>query len=59
MTDRNRWIMITAITLAVVAISIDHIRHPPPYESQHDGESETPCTMGLDHAEEESEEDEL
>lgn len=59
MTDRNRWVMIFAITLAIAAVSVDHIRHRPPYASQHDEETEAPCTMGLEHAEEESEEDEL
>ena len=58
MTDRNRWVMILAIVLAVAAISADHIRHRPPYASQHDDETDTPCTMGLEH-EEEDEEDEL
>lgn len=48
-----------AIMFAIAAVSVDHVRHRPPYASQHDEETEAPCTMGLEHAEEESEEDEL
>jgi len=63
MKHRDRWIMLSAIALAVAAIAADHIRHRPPYppEATEHGfgeESETPCTMGQGH-EEEDEEDEL
>jgi hypothetical protein len=63
MKNRNRWIMLSAIALATAAIATDHIRHRPPYssgsaENGFGEETETPCTMGLGH-EEEDEDDEL
>ena len=63
MKNRNRWIMVFAMAFAIAAISADHIRHRPPYapaaaENGFGEETETPCTMGLGH-EEEEEEDEL
>lgn len=62
MKNRNRWIMVFAITVAAAMIAADHIRHRPPYVSDTlEGigeETDAPCTMDIGH-EEEDEEDEL
>ena len=29
MKNKNRWIMLVAIFLAIIAVAIDHVRHPP------------------------------
>jgi hypothetical protein len=48
---RNRWIMGSAISLAALAVAIDHTRHPVPspvaaQTSQQAGEETTPCSLG-------------
>lgn len=51
---RNRWIMGSAISLAALAVAIDHTRHPvahavvKPSTSQEVDQGGSPCSLGDD-----------
>jgi len=52
---RNRWIMGSAISLATLAVAIDHTRHPVPQAidkpataQESDQGTASPCSLGND-----------
>jgi hypothetical protein len=66
MNNRNRWIMLTVILLAIAAVAFDYVQHPVPdtpgdtLDSIADEHEEgAPCSMDGMHAEEEDDEEEL
>lgn len=66
MNNKNRWIMLVAIFLAIIAVAIDHVRHPPEQATgdaldsiADEHEEGAPCSMDGMHAEEEDDEEEL
>lgn len=65
MKNRNRWVMLVAILLAIIAVALDYLQHPVSETSddmldsiadEHEG---APCSMDGMHAEEEDDEEEL
>lgn len=63
MNNKNRWIMLVVIFLAIIAVAIDYVRHPPERAAldsiADEHEEGSPCGMDGMHAEEEDDEEEL
>ncbi len=63
MNSRNRWIMLVALCLALLAIALDYVQHPPgeagldSIADEH--EQGAPCVMDGVHERVEDEEEEL
>jgi hypothetical protein len=66
MKNRNRWIMLAVILLAIIAVALDYIQHPVVRTSgdtldsiADEHEESAPCSMDGMHTDEEDDEEEL